>query len=142
MTRAMLYLQVSVRWVLVAAYVLGSLALRVLPHLAEQLGPGQLHAVQFAPGPALMQHITKPVVSCCDLTMARGCHCKPCRCSAVAEQSPAVNSTLRFPCCCSGQAVVFVVRTVKHSFLSRAGTLTYVAFFAAQVGRSILPCQF
>lgn len=29
---------------------------------------------------------------------------------------------------------MFVVRTVKHSFLSRAGTLTYVAFFLAQVG--------
>ena len=28
---------------------------------------------------------------------------------------------------------MFVVRTVKHSFLSRAGTLTYVAFFLAQV---------
>lgn len=35
---------------------------------------------------------------------------------------------------------MFVVRTVKHSFLSRAGTLTYVAFFLAQV-RSILYCQ-
>lgn len=28
---------------------------------------------------------------------------------------------------------MFVVRTVKHSFLSRAGTLTYVAFILAQV---------
>ncbi len=28
--------------------------------------------------------------------------------------------------------MVFVVRTIKHSFLSRAGTLTYVAFFLAQ----------
>lgn len=32
----------------------------------------------------------------------------------------------------SGQALVFVVRTVRHSFLSRAGTLTYVAFLVAQ----------
>ncbi|PSC74572.1 plasma-membrane proton-efflux P-type ATPase [Micractinium conductrix] len=32
----------------------------------------------------------------------------------------------------SGQAIVFVVRTISHSFFSRAGTLTYVAFFVAQ----------
>ncbi|KAL4418761.1 hypothetical protein ABPG77_005772 [Micractinium sp. CCAP 211/92] len=38
----------------------------------------------------------------------------------------------------SGQAVVFVVRTVKHSFLSRAGTLTYVAFFAAQLASTLI----
>ena len=29
---------------------------------------------------------------------------------------------------------MFVVRTIKHSFLTRAGGLTYVAFFLAQVG--------
>ena len=33
----------------------------------------------------------------------------------------------------SGQALVFVVRTERWSFLSRAGLLTYIAFFAAQV---------
>jgi hypothetical protein len=33
----------------------------------------------------------------------------------------------------SGQALVFVVRTVNHSLLSRAGGLTYVAFLVAQV---------
>ncbi|PRW57643.1 plasma-membrane proton-efflux P-type ATPase isoform B [Chlorella sorokiniana] len=38
----------------------------------------------------------------------------------------------------SGQAVVFVVRTVKHSFLSRAGTLTYVAFFLAQTASTLI----
>lgn len=31
--------------------------------------------------------------------------------------------------------MVFVVRTISHSFLSRAGTLTYVAFVVAQVRR-------
>lgn len=34
----------------------------------------------------------------------------------------------------SGQAVVFVVRTMSHSFLARAGAWTYIAFFLAQVG--------
>lgn len=33
----------------------------------------------------------------------------------------------------SGQALVFVVRTSGWSIISRAGLLTYVAFFAAQV---------
>ncbi len=33
----------------------------------------------------------------------------------------------------SGQALVFVVRTSNWSLISRAGMLTYVAFFAAQV---------
>ena len=33
----------------------------------------------------------------------------------------------------SGQALVFVVRTSSWSLISRAGMLTYVAFFAAQV---------
>ena len=32
----------------------------------------------------------------------------------------------------SGQAVVFVVRTIKWSPLAVAGRLTYIAFFAAQ----------
>lgn len=39
---------------------------------------------------------------------------------------------------CSGQAVVFVVRTVSHSFLSRAGTLTYVAFAGAQICSTLI----
>lgn len=34
----------------------------------------------------------------------------------------------------SGQALVFVVRTSSWSLMSRAGMLTYVAFFMAQVG--------
>lgn len=33
----------------------------------------------------------------------------------------------------SGQALVFVVRTEKWSFASRAGLLTYAAFVLAQV---------
>jgi hypothetical protein len=33
----------------------------------------------------------------------------------------------------SGQALVFVTRCVGHSFLDRAGGLTYLAFFGAQV---------
>ena len=33
----------------------------------------------------------------------------------------------------SGQAVVFVVRTMSHSLLARAGAWTYIAFFLAQV---------
>lgn len=33
----------------------------------------------------------------------------------------------------SGQAVVFVVRTAKHSLTVVAGRLTYIAYFAAQV---------
>lgn len=32
----------------------------------------------------------------------------------------------------SGQALVFVVRTISWSFMSRAGSLTYIAFFGAQ----------
>ena len=35
----------------------------------------------------------------------------------------------------SGQALVFVVRTVRHSFMDRAGSWTYIAFFMAQVRR-------
>lgn len=38
----------------------------------------------------------------------------------------------------SGQALVFVVRCVTHSFLSRAGLLTYVAFFGAQVASTLI----
>ncbi|EFN55631.1 hypothetical protein CHLNCDRAFT_133797 [Chlorella variabilis] len=38
----------------------------------------------------------------------------------------------------SGQAVVFVVRTISHSFLSRAGTLTYVAFVVAQTASTLI----
>ena len=34
--------------------------------------------------------------------------------------------------------MVFVVRTIKHSFLSRAGNLTYIAFFAAQVAATLI----
>lgn len=34
----------------------------------------------------------------------------------------------------SGQALVFVTRCTKHSFLDRAGGFTYLAFFGAQVG--------
>ena len=47
----------------------------------------------------------------------------------------------------SGQALVFVVRTVRHSLLSKAGPLTYVAFAVAQVrwggagGRHRLPSR-
>lgn len=33
---------------------------------------------------------------------------------------------------------MFVVRTVKHSFLSRAGTLTYVAFVLAQMASTLI----
>ena len=33
----------------------------------------------------------------------------------------------------SGQAVVFVVRTASWSLMSVAGSLTYIAFFGAQV---------
>lgn len=36
----------------------------------------------------------------------------------------------------SGQALVFVVRTERVWFLSRAGLLTYAAFFIAQVPNS------
>ncbi|KAF8059373.1 PMA1 [Scenedesmus sp. PABB004] len=38
----------------------------------------------------------------------------------------------------SGQALVFVVRTSSHSLISRAGGLTYVAFFLAQVASSLI----
>lgn len=45
---------------------------------------------------------------------------------------------LRLPCCVqvsiSGQAVVFVVRTMSYSVIARAGLWTYIAFFLAQVG--------
>ena len=36
----------------------------------------------------------------------------------------------------SGQALVFVVRTPGWSPIMRAGALTYIAFFAAQVGHT------
>ena len=57
----------------------------------------------------------------------------PLMCGICPPPPPPV----RHPCC-SGQAVVFVVRTVKHSFLSRAGTLTYVAFLAAQTAATLV----
>ncbi|RMZ54903.1 hypothetical protein APUTEX25_000420 [Auxenochlorella protothecoides] len=38
----------------------------------------------------------------------------------------------------SGQALVFVVRCVEYSLLSRAGLLTYVAFFVAQVASTLI----
>eukprot|EP00878_Enallax_costatus_P000726 GHUV01000839.1.p1 GENE.GHUV01000839.1~~GHUV01000839.1.p1 ORF type:complete len:832 (+),score=189.21 GHUV01000839.1:2414-4909(+) len=38
----------------------------------------------------------------------------------------------------SGQALVFVVRTARHSFLDRAGGMTYLAFFAAQVASTLI----
>ena len=38
----------------------------------------------------------------------------------------------------SGQAVVFVVRTLKWSLASRAGLWTYIAFFLAQVSITLL----
>ncbi|KAK9905489.1 hypothetical protein WJX75_000844 [Coccomyxa subellipsoidea] len=38
----------------------------------------------------------------------------------------------------SGQALVFVVRTSSWSIMSRAGLYTYVAFFAAQVGSTLI----
>jgi H+-transporting ATPase len=38
----------------------------------------------------------------------------------------------------SGQALVFVVRTQKHSFMVLAGILTYVAFFLAQIASSLI----
>ena len=39
----------------------------------------------------------------------------------------------------SGQAVVFVVRTIQWSPLAVAGRLTYIAFVLAQVSASLLP---
>mmetsp|Transcript_11130 Transcript_11130/g.33371 ORF Transcript_11130/g.33371 Transcript_11130/m.33371 type:complete len:1061 (-) Transcript_11130:545-3727(-) len=38
----------------------------------------------------------------------------------------------------SGQAVVFVVRTAKHSLAVVAGSLTYIAFFAAQIAALLI----
>ncbi|KAK9829684.1 hypothetical protein WJX72_007324 [[Myrmecia] bisecta] len=38
----------------------------------------------------------------------------------------------------SGQALVFVVRTMRWSVASRAGLLTYIAFFLAQIGASVI----
>ncbi|KIZ00694.1 hypothetical protein MNEG_7267 [Monoraphidium neglectum] len=38
----------------------------------------------------------------------------------------------------SGQALVFVTRCSGHSFLDRAGTFTYLAFFGAQVASSLI----
>ena len=40
----------------------------------------------------------------------------------------------------SGQALVFVVRTVGYSLIERAGTSTYVAFFMAQVWSRLCVC--
>ena len=37
----------------------------------------------------------------------------------------------------SGQAVVFVVRTMSYSLIARAGAWTYIAFFLAQVMRCV-----
>lgn len=38
----------------------------------------------------------------------------------------------------SGQALVFVVRTVSHSFLNKAGRATYLAFLFAQTASSLI----
>lgn len=38
----------------------------------------------------------------------------------------------------SGQALVFVVRCVEYSLMSRAGLLTYVAFFVAQIASTLI----
>ena len=43
------------------------------------------------------------------------------------------STTLAVQVSISGQAVVFVVRTMSHSLLARAGAWTYIAFFLAQV---------
>lgn len=60
----------------------------------------------------------------------------------IAEQNyvrgAMARSALYVQVSVSGQALVFVVRTVGHSLLSRAGSLTYVAFFLAQVLSTII----
>jgi len=53
------------------------------------------------------------------------------------NQMPACKAQVSF----SGQAVVFVVRTIKWSPMAVAGRLTYIAFFAAQVcSASVIHC--
>ncbi|KAL3143237.1 hypothetical protein ABBQ38_002088 [Trebouxia sp. C0009 RCD-2024] len=60
----------------------------------------------------------------------------------VAEQYYVRNSILRSliysHVSISGQAVVFVVRTMSHSLLARAGLWTYIAFFLAQVFSTVI----
>ena len=52
---------------------------------------------------------------------------------AVPTASRADSPPVAVQVSISGQALVFVVRTESWSFMSRAGNLTYVAFFVAQV---------
>lgn len=54
----------------------------------------------------------------------------------AAAQALEVRPFMRFQVSFSGQAVVFVVRTAKHSLTVVAGRLTYIAYFAAQVGHA------
>jgi hypothetical protein len=118
MTRALLYLQVSVRCVPPSSpSCLPSLpACLPLPchlvHAAHKVGPARLLAG--------MQHALPA-----GFTLATHSHASPC------SRPPLLPP-------CSGQAVVFVVRTIKHSFLSRAGTLTYVAFLFAQMAATLI----
>lgn len=46
---------------------------------------------------------------------------------------PSPNLPVLLQVSISGQAVVFVVRTMSHSLIARAGAWTYIAFFLAQV---------
>lgn len=56
---------------------------------------------------------------------------RPAPCCNPSDPTPERPSCMQVSF--SGQAVVFVVRTAKHSFAVVAGSLTYIAYFAAQV---------
>jgi H+-transporting ATPase len=61
-----------------------------------------------------------------------------CRTEQKYIRGAMMRSLLYVQVSISGQALVFVVRTVEWSLASRAGMLTYVAFFAAQVGATLI----
>eukprot|EP00884_Botryococcus_braunii_P002708 jgi/Botrbrau1/12438/Bobra.0094s0007.1 len=85
----------------------------------------------------------RPAAQACTIYPGqRGCDSITVEEQCVAEQKYVRNSILRSLLYCqvsiSGQALVFVVRTMSHSLANRAGFLTYVAFFVAQVLSTLL----
>ena len=82
----------------------------------EELAPGS-----YQPGRSICFVVTHP---------------KPREIWAAKFRDRVVHHLLYNQISISGQALVFVVRTADWTLLSRAGTLTYIAFILAQVGQA------
>jgi len=61
-----------------------------------------------------------------------------CKAEQLYVRGAMMRSLLYNQVSISGQMLVFVVRTQKYSLLSRAGSLTYIAFFLAQAGATLI----